>query len=164
MLAVEFCMRFYAHKLGEDVETWGRAGLLHDFDYELHPDDHPLWGMDYLRSLGETEEVINAIASHYEQKTGVTPESPIQRYLFACDEITGFITACCYVRPSKSVLDLEPSSVRKKMKSLNFAAAVSRDDLARGASLIGLDLNDHIQNVITAMRESADRLGLKGNL
>ena len=164
MLAVECCMRFYAQKLGEDVETWGRAGLLHDFDYELHPDEHPLWGIDYLRQMGESEEVIGAIASHYEEKTGVAPDSPIQRNLYACDEITGFITACCYVRPSRSVLDLEPSSVRKKMKSLNFAAAVSREDLLRGADLIGISFDDHLGNIIQAMRLSAEELGLKGDL
>lgn len=164
MLGVEACMRWYAKSQGEDQEKWGIAGLLHDFDYEQHPDEHPLWGMSLLESMGVDSEIISAIAAHYPPKTGVNPESPIQKYLFACDEISGFVTACVYVRPSQSVLDLEVKSVTKKLKTLNFAAGVNRDDVATGAELIGLDLQTHIGNIITAMRENAENLGLKGSL
>ncbi len=160
MLAVETCMRWYANQQGADEETWGIAGLLHDFDYEQHPDEHPLWGIDHLRQKGADEEVLNAIAAHYPEKTGVQPETPIQRYLFACDEISGFVTACAYVRPSRSVSDMEPKSVLKKLKVPNFAAGVNRQDVARGAELIGLPLEGHIANVIQAMRSNAESLGV----
>ena len=162
MLAVEACMRWYAEKLGEDQELWGLVGLLHDFDYEQHPDDHPLWGMDLLEKLGMDEVVIRAIASHYAAKTGVAPESRMEKHLFACDELSGFITAVTYVRPSKNIADVQVKSVTKKLKEHSFAAGVNRDDVVNGAEMIGLPLEEHIANMITAMSLAAAPLGLAG--
>lgn len=162
MLAVEACMKWQAEKQGGNVEEWGLAGLLHDFDYELHPDEHPLWGMALLESKGVSPEVIRAIASHYPEKTGVNPTSPMERSLFAVDELSGFVTACVYVRPSRSIMDLEVKSVTKKLKTAAFAAGVNRDDVAKGAELMGIPLADLIAQVIEAMKGQADALGLAG--
>lgn len=155
-------MRWQARRLGEDEEAWGLAGLLHDFDYEQHPDEHPLWGLAMLESLGEREDVRRAIASHYEAKTGIAPESLMERHLFACDELSGFVAAVAYVRPSKSVHEVEVKSVLKKLKTAAFAAGVNRDDVAKGAELAGVALEEQIAHVIAAMQESADSLGLAG--
>jgi predicted hydrolase (HD superfamily) len=164
MLAVEACMRWYARFRQEDEDLWGLTGLLHDFDYEGHPEEHPLWGMRLLESQGWPTEVVRAIASHFEAKTGVAPETPMERHLFACDEITGFVAAVTYVRPDRDVRSVEVKSVTKKLKVPSFAAAVSRDDLNKGAELIGLTLEAHIANVLTAMAGSAQELGLAGTL
>ncbi len=162
-LGVEACMRWYADKLGENVEMWGAAGLLHDFDYEQHPDEHPIWGMQLLTDLGWDPQIIRAIASHYEAKTGVAPETPIERYLFACDELSGLVTAVTYVRPSRNIADVEVKSVTKKLKTPSFAMGVNRDDVANGALLIGLPIEEHIANVIAAMTAAAPSLGLAGD-
>jgi putative nucleotidyltransferase with HDIG domain len=162
MLSVESCLRWYARKLGEDEELWSLTGLLHDFDYELHPEEHPVWGTRLLESKGWPSELVRAIASHYEERTGVAPESPLERHLFACDEITGFVAAVSYVRPDKDVRNVEVKSVVKKLKTPSFAAAVSRKDLAVGADLIGLPLEQHISNVLAAMSADAEALGLSG--
>ena len=160
-LAVEAAVRGYARKFGEDEEAWGVVALLHDFDYERYPtlDNHPFRGCDELRRLGYPEWVMRAILSHAEY-SGVARESLLEKTLFACDEMAGFVTAAALVRPSKSVLDLEASSVIKKIKDKAFARAVSRDDLRNGAELLGLPLDEHVTNVIAFMREQADALGL----
>lgn len=159
-LGVESCMRGYAERLGEDMELWGNAGLLHDFDYEQHPDEHPLWGMALLREQGWPEALVLAIAAHYSAKTGVAPTTPIERHLFACDELSGLITAVTYVRPSRKVAEVEVKSVTKKLKTPSFAAGVNRDDVTNGAALIGLPLEDHIANCLAAMQKDAEALGL----
>jgi putative nucleotidyltransferase with HDIG domain len=169
MLAVEACVRAYARKTGADEETWGLAALLHDFDYERWPNndhaaerEHPAEGAKILRERGYSEEIIRAILSHADY-TNVTRQSPLEHTLFACDELAGFITACSYVRPSKSVLDLEASSVKKRMKDKAFARGVSREDVIKGAEEIGVPLEEHIAFCIEAMRGQADALGLRGN-
>ncbi|HLA90635.1 MAG TPA: HD domain-containing protein [Gemmatimonadaceae bacterium] len=168
MLAVEGAMRAYAARFGEDVERWGLAGLLHDFDYERFPNDahapdaeHPAAGVRHLRSLGYPEDVLQAILGHAEY-TRVPRASRMAKTLHAVDELTGLITACALVRPSKSVNDLEPSSVKKKMKDKAFARGVSRDDVTGGAAELGVELDAHIAFVIAAMRERASLLGLAG--
>jgi predicted hydrolase (HD superfamily) len=165
MLAVEASVRGYARLWGEPEEDWGVVALLHDFDYERWPDqdNHPFRGVEILTEKGYPEWVTRAILSHAEY-SGVARESRLEHTLYACDEMSGFVTACSLVRPSKSVLDLEASSVIKRMKDKAFARAVSRDDLRKGAEEIGLPIDQHITNVITFMRESADVLGLRGTL
>jgi predicted hydrolase (HD superfamily) len=162
-LAVEAAVRGYARKFGENEEEWGITALLHDFDYERWPTlgDHPNKG---LRERGYPEWMIRAIRSHATEITGVARDSLLEKTLFACDELAGFITAASYVRPSKSVLDLEASSVKKRMKDKAFARGVRREDLIEGAALLGIPLEEHIANVIGYMREKADELGLRGTL
>jgi len=164
-LAVEAAVRGYARLFGEDETGWGIVALLHDFDYERWPslDDHPFRGSEILKEKGYPDWVIRAILSHADY-SGVARESRLEKTLFACDEIAGFITAASLVRPSKSVLDLEPPSVIKRMKDKAFARGVKREDLRAGAELLGLPLDEHIGNVIRFMRAEADSLGLRGNL
>ena len=164
-LAVEAAVRGYARRFGEDEDAWGIVALLHDFDYERFPTaaDHPFRGCDELRRRGYPEWVMRAILSHA-QYSGVARESRLEKSLFACDEMAGFVTAAALVRPSKSVLDLEASSVIKRMKDKAFARAVSREDLRVGAEELGLPLDVHATNVIAALREHADALGLRGTL
>ena len=164
-LAVEASVRGYARTFGEDEETWGLVALLHDFDYERYQTsaDHPFRGCDELQRRGYPEWVTRAILSHADY-SGVTRESLLEKTLYACDEMSGFITAASLVRPSKSVLDLEPASVLKKIKDKAFARNVSRDDLRRGAEELNLPLEAHVANVIAFMRERADALGLRGTL
>jgi predicted hydrolase (HD superfamily) len=165
MLGVEAALRGYARLWGEPEEEWAVVALLHDFDYERFPDqeNHPFRGVEILEAKGYPEWVTRAILSHADY-SGVPRESRLEHALFACDEMSGFVTACSLVRPSKSVLDLEASSVVKRMKDKAFARAVSRDDLRKGAEEIGLSLDQHITNVIAFMRERADALGIRGNL
>lgn len=164
-LAVEAAVRGYARKFGEDEEAWGVVALLHDFDYERWPnaEDHPFRGIEILREKGYPEWLTRAILSHAEY-SGVPRESRLEKALFACDEMAGFITAASLVRPSKSVLDLEPKSVVKRMKDKAFARNVKREDLRQGAEELGLPLEEHIANVIVFMRERAEALGLRGSL
>jgi putative nucleotidyltransferase with HDIG domain len=164
-LAVEAAVRGYARRFGEDEEVWGFVGLIHDFDYERYPDaqNHPYRGVEILREKGCPEFVLKAILSHADY-TGVPRETRLEKTLFACDEMCGFVTAAALVRPSKSVLDLEASSVKKRMKDKAFARAVSREDLLKGAEVLGLPIEEHIANVIASMREQADALGLRGGL
>lgn len=164
MLSVEAAMRFYARKYGEDEELWGMTGLLHDADYEEYPDlhEHTQVLAGWLRDGGYDERIIYAILAHNELNTNQPRKSLMDHALYACDEITGMITATALVRPNKSVIGLEVSSVRKKMKSKGFAAGVNRDDLVKGAEELGVDLDEHIANVIQAMSEVADTLGLAG--
>ena len=165
-MAVEAAVRGYARKFGEDEEGWGMTALLHDFDYERWPTlgDHPVKGSEILREKGYPEWMIRAILSHAMEITGVTRDSLLEKTLFACDEMAGFLTAASLVRPSKSILDLEANSVIKRMKDKAFARAVSRDDLRAGAELLGLPLAEHITNCIASLRERADALGLRGTL
>jgi predicted hydrolase (HD superfamily) len=165
MLAVEAAVRGYARHFGEDEHAWGVVALLHDFDYERHPDpqNHPFRGVDRLTVLGYPAWVTRAILSHADY-SGVPRESRLEHTLFACDEMAGFVTAAALVRPSRSLLDLEAASVVKRMKDKAFARAVSRDDLRRGAEELGLPLPEHIGNVIRFMRDEVDVLGLRGSL
>jgi putative nucleotidyltransferase with HDIG domain len=165
-LAVEASVRGYARKFGEDEEGWGMTALLHDFDYERWPTlgDHPVKGSEILREKGYPDWLIRAILSHAQEVTGVTRDSLLEKTLFACDEMSGFVTAAALVRPSKSVLDLEAKSVIKRMKDKAFARGCKREDLTGGAAALGLPLDEHISNVIGFMREQADALGLRGTL
>ena len=165
MMAVEAAVRGYARQFSEDEDDWGAVALLHDFDYERYPDqeNHPYRGVEILKARGYPEWVTRAILSHADY-SGVPRESRLEKTLYACDEMTGIITAASLVRPSKSILDLEASSVIKRMKDKAFARAVNRDDLKRGAEALGIPLDQHITNVIAFMRVQADALGLRGTL
>jgi putative nucleotidyltransferase with HDIG domain len=170
MLAVEACVRAYARKHGADEELWGIAALLHDFDYERWPNEahapdqeHPAQGAKILREQGYSEEIVRAILSHADY-CNVPRQSPLEHTLFACDELAGFLTACAYVRPSKSILDLEVDSVKRRMKDKAFAKGVSRDDVRKGAEELGVPLEEHITFCIAALREHADALGLRGTI
>jgi len=164
-LSVEAAVRGYARKFGEDEEVWGVVALLHDFDYERWPraEDHPFRGSEILRDKGYPEWIIRAILSHADY-SGVPRDGLLEKTLFACDEMAGFVTAASLVRPSKSVLDLEPKSVVKRMKDKAFARGVKREDLTAGAALLELPIEEHIGNVIAFMREHADAIGLRGTL
>lgn len=165
MLSVEAAMRFYAEKHGEDLELWGLLGLLHDFDWEIHPslDEHPQKGSAILRERGVSEEIIQDILSHADH-TGVPRDTLRRKALAACDEITGLITAVALVRPSHSLYDLEASSVKKKWKDKAFAAGASREEMTHSAQEFGVELWEHVGNVIMAMRKIAPELGLVGNI
>ena len=160
MLAVEAAMRFYAAKLGQDAELWGAAGLLHDFDWEIHPtlEEHPAAGAPILRQRGVPEELVHAVLSHADH-TGVPRQTLMEKALYACDEITGLITAVALVRPSRALSDLEASSVKKKWKDRAFAAGANREEIARAAGEFGVELWEHVGNVILAMRPIAVELG-----
>jgi putative nucleotidyltransferase with HDIG domain len=164
-LGVETAVRGYATKFGEDPEPWGVVGLLHDFDYERWPnlEEHPFRGSEILRDRGYPEWIVRAILSHADY-SGVPRDSLLEKTLFACDEMAGFVTAASLVRPSRSVLDLEARSVVKRMKDKAFARGVKREDLVAGAQLLGFSLEEHIGHVITFFRERADVLGLRGAL
>ncbi|MGB9203613.1 MAG: HDIG domain-containing metalloprotein [Terriglobales bacterium] len=163
-LAVEACMRAYARKTGADEELWGVVGLLHDFDYEKYPslEEHPYKGSEILKERGYSEEIRRAILSHAEY-TGVARVSPMEKTLFACDELAGFITACALVKPGKSLAEVEAPSVRKKMKDKAFARNVHREDILEGAAELGVDLEEHIAFCIAAMKAIARELGLDGS-
>jgi putative nucleotidyltransferase with HDIG domain len=163
MLAVEAAMRFYAAKFGEDREIWGITGLLHDFDWEIHPtlEEHPQAGAAILRERGVPEGIVRAVLSHAEH-TGIPRQTNMEKALYACDEITGLITAVALVRPSRSLSDLEASSVKKKWKDRAFAAGANRDEIAKAAQEFNIELWEHVGNVIVAMRTIAPELGLAG--
>src|SRR3954466_13917327 len=165
MLGVEAAVRGYARQFGEDEDDWGAVALLHDFDYDSFPDqeNHPFRGVEILSAKGYPEGVTRAILSHADY-SGVTRESRLEKALYACDEMSAFVTAASLVRPSKSIMDLEASSVIKRMKDKAFARAISREDLKRGAEEVGLPLEEHAANVIRFLRAEAEPLGLKGNL
>ena len=162
-LAVEACLAAYARKFGEDEEKWRVTALLHDFDWEIHPQapDHPLKGEPILAARGVSEEIRRAVLSHAHY-SGVTRESPLEKTLFACDEMAGFVTAVALVKPGRSLAEVEAKSVRKKMKDKAFARSVSREDIVEGAQGLGIDLDEHIAFCVQAMRESAADLGLAG--
>jgi len=162
MYSVEAACRAYARKFGEDEDLFGITGLVHDFDYEKRPDEHPLPGAEILREEGYPEDLVHAVLAHNSERTEVEPETLLDRTLRACDEITGLITAAALVRPSRSVMDLESKSVIKKMKDRAFAAGVDREDVRDGAENLGVDLKEHVQFVIEAMRGIAPVLGLDG--
>jgi putative nucleotidyltransferase with HDIG domain len=165
MLSVEIAMRFYAQKLNQDIETWGMTGLLHDFDWEIHPtlEQHPQAGAPILRELGVPEEIIQGVLSHADH-SGVRRDTPMKKALFACDEITGLVTAVALVRPSRSLYDLTSSSVKKKWKDKAFAAGVNRAEIISATADFGIELWEHVDNVILAMRQIAPELGLEGQL
>jgi len=159
--AVEACVKAYAQKFDKDSDLWGNVALLHDFDYEMYPaaDDHPFKGSEILREKGFDEEFRNAILSHANY-SGVPRETLLQKTLFACDELAGFITAVAYVRPNKTLDEVEVKSVKKKMKDKAFAKTVSREDIENGAVELGIPIEEHIQFCIEAMRNQKQLLGL----
>jgi len=163
MLAVEACMRAYARKYGEDEEKYGITGLLHDFDYEKYPtpEEHPFVGNKILKEKGYPEEILRAILSHADY-SGVKRESRMEKVLYACDELSGLITAAALVKPTKAVADVDAKSIRKKMKDKAFARSVNRDDIVNGAADLGVDLDEHITFCIEAMKGIAKDLGLEG--
>ncbi|MDD2694542.1 MAG: HDIG domain-containing protein [Anaerolineales bacterium] len=163
MLAVEAAMRFYARKLNQDEELWGVTGLLHDFDWEIHPtmENHPQAGAPILRQRGVPETIVHAVLSHADH-TGVPRQTTMEKALYACDEITGLVTAVALVRPSRSLHDLAASSVKKKWKDRAFAAGANREEIAQSAQDFGVELWEHVENVIQAMRSIAAELGLQG--
>ncbi|MFC1960225.1 HDIG domain-containing metalloprotein [Chloroflexota bacterium] len=170
MLAVEVAMRAYARKFEADEELWGVIGLVHDFDYEEHPDmavedGHPMWGLAYLQAQNTAEEIIRAIASHASERTGVVAETLLEKSLVAVDELTGFLTAVALVRPSKDIRDITKiKSVKKKWKDKSFAAAVNRQEIEHAADALGVDLwQEHVPLVLEAMKEIASELGLDGS-
>ena len=161
LLAVEECMRAYARKVGEDEETWGIAGMVHDFDWEVcpTPESHPTFGAEILRSQGFPEEIVRAVLSHGNH-TGIARETLMEKALFACDELSGFVTAVALVRPTKSLADTAVRSVKRKMKDKAFAKSVSRDDMVQGAEELEVDLDEHIAFIIEALKPVAPQLGL----
>jgi putative nucleotidyltransferase with HDIG domain len=163
-LAVEACMRAYARKSGGNEELWRLVGLIHDFDYEKYPtaEEHPFKGCEILKERGYSEEIRRAILSHA-QYSGVPRQTPMEKTLFACDELAGFITACALVKPGKSLAEVEAKSVRKKMKDKAFARSVNRQDIVDGAAELGVDLEEHIAFCIEAMKTIAQELGLDGS-
>lgn len=160
MRAVEACMRHYARKFGEDEAFWGLAGLLHDFDYEKFPDEHPVKGSGILREREYPEELIQTILSHYTERTAVERVTRVQKCLFACDELTGFLVACALVKPGKSLAEVNVDGVKRKMKDKAFARAVNREDFVKGAECIGLTLDEHVQQCLEAMQAIHADLGL----
>ena len=165
MLSVEAAMRFYAEKFGEDADKWSITGLLHDFDWEIHPTlaEHPAAGEPILRARAVPEDIIRAVLSHADH-TGIPRQSRMEKALYACDEVTGLITAVALVRPSRSLLDLEVSSVKKKWKDKTFAAGANRAEIEKSAAEFGIELWEHVGNVIQAMRKIAPELGLVGTI
>ena len=161
MYAVEAAVRHYARLRGADEDIWGLAGLLHDLDWQKHPEEHPLKAVEHLREAGYPDEVIQAILAHRSDFTGVEPESELDKVLYACDELSGLVYAACLVRPT-GIDDLKPKSVTKKLKDKTFAAGVSREDVQRGVELIGLERSEHIQNVIDGLRSIGAELGIRG--
>lgn len=164
MLAVEAAMRFYARKYEQDEEKWAVTALLHDFDWEIHPtmEDHPIAGEPILCEHGVPEEIIRAVLSHANH-SGVPRETLMEKALFACDEVTGLITAVALVRPSHALYDLKPKSVKNKWKDKSFAAGANRDEIEQGAAELGIDLWEHVANVIAAMNSIAEDLDLAGS-
>jgi predicted hydrolase (HD superfamily) len=161
--AVEACVAAYAARFGEDEVKWSVTALLHDFDYEIHPNapDHPMKGEPILIARGVDAEIRRAILSHANY-SGVSRDSPLEKTLFACDELAGFLTACSYVKPNRSIFEVDPKSVRKKLRDKAFARSVSRDDITEGAIGLGVDLDEHIAFCIEAMKARAADLGLAG--
>ena len=161
MYSVEAAVRHYARMRGADEDLWGLAGLLHDLDWEKHPERYPLTAVEHLRGLGYPEEILQAILAHRSEFTGVEPTSELDKVLVACDELSGLVFATCLVRPT-GIDDLKPKSVTKKLKDKAFAAGVSRDEVQKGIELIGLERSEHIQNVIDGLRTVAEQLEIRG--